>query len=35
MHITKEQLQHLAKLAKIEIPADQEEKYLNDLEGII
>lgn len=35
MHITKEQLQHLAKLAKIEIPTDQEEKYLNDLEGII
>lgn len=35
MQITKEQLHHLANLAKIEIPSDQEEKYLNDLQGII
>lgn len=35
MYMSKEQLQHLAHLAKLELTADEEEKYLKDLEAII
>ncbi|MDO4713906.1 MAG: Asp-tRNA(Asn)/Glu-tRNA(Gln) amidotransferase subunit GatC [bacterium] len=35
MHISKDQLHHLAHLAKLELTADQEDKYLKDLENII
>lgn len=35
MHINKDQLRHLANLAKISIPADQEDKYLADISNII
>ena len=35
MAITKKELEHLANLARIELGAEEEEKLLKDLEGIL